>query len=1772
MKRNAREKRRLGGYTMAEVLIVVALIGILAGLTIPAVIAYRRDLKLTELDDNARTIYLAAQNNLTAIRTATEIDPDAGREANVPDVPGLRYVSTDVPGAEPGWMVLPGSVDLALMEEGSCYLVEFDPASGVVYGAFYTEIPDGKPLNESAYDRIRAFAQSGGCRVRAGRNAFATASDGFLLGYYGADGAMDFSRPDAKQLPKPKLKLVNAEELVLEMKAEAGVGMDLSRVFYTVSLTDGAHTKTIVEKGNCNDGGTNTVVLDTLQDTYAKVPENTPYGGWSVGNTFSGWVQGSGIVPGVDVDVTVTIWYEPKASEGLAALPQSASVSTNSLFAQRNEDTVQVSYGRHLQNLGRTDLDPAVTAAVQIREIDFAKTGTGIYSWADTYGERKLSSINNINLDRYDGRGLAIRNMNASGMPYGGLFGTFRGSTLENILLVDAKVYGPLSAGSLAGTVWDSAGSGVRHVVRNCKSYLSRPSTEVRIQGSWAGGLIGNATNTRLEEGSFAATVVSGSTDAGGLVGMAGNVSIANCYAACHLSGGNVGGLVGMQEAYSSPITVTNSYAAGTIAEASTAAGGLVAAYAVDTDRPSYPVTVAHSYAAVDYGDLSAFGGKVYGLIPPRGACESTAYYLVDRGLNDQDPAAPGVPMVSTEAMQTLAGLTDTSAFAAGGNAGVRAWPYNLPSGADPRDPALSAPYPYPTLVVGTGEARRDLPHYGDWLEAVAPPAPQSLLAYYEQYPSGEGYATEYHAYVNGGEKSSLTDRTGAIEADGYAFLSAERLQNDWENETGLTVRAEGVETRETTVEKAVYLGALDEELQPTEAEPAAYYAYAIPTAAIDVVPNGGYAAQVTVKGTRNVIGMEPLEVEATGWVNPLFACSAYNGTAPSNIPGVIHVRSVRQLGNVGRFYGAPDYVQDLDIDASRYKGDLAADRLGNPVQWLDNSGEHTKVAGFELWGRRGTAWGYESGLNSWNMPEEYRLIFAPIGSHGNPSEGDYGTLTSFNGTYDGNGRLIRGLSIRPYYYKDDGVYYSGVFYRVISGTLKNITLEDCDIQGTADYSNSSTGALLGRLSSAGRLENCVVRNCDVAVAGTKAGGYAGGLVGYADNGEFAIAGCAVENTRVDGGGYTYDAGGLVGCIYKQGDTSAVRDCTARDVQVSNGFSKESASSVEKRGSMGGFVGCMRDGQGTVTDCYVIGTGKLGVSGASPYSGGFVGLLSDKDSGAVQNSGVRLEGQVKTGYDAQIISGGKYVGGFAGLMAGGEVSASYAAVRVSGVAAGGFAGSVSGGRVTSSYAGGHTKSGKFAAGTPNVTGTDTAGGLVGLWSGGELEGCYTTCAVSGTYDGKTDVFANTSNATVSAKIPGCYALGEAFVGGAKYGKFTKTSAATTVPELPQDQRTESHPYDTLKNGYPYAPAKYATGAAIPHYGDWPSAGGGRTGFEWEPIPEEFVPSDLQFLRSAQATWTEEGLSITIETEGSGTTLANLFALSGGCFRVSSDMGEVLTFQVENTGGAGAVRITDPHGHVWEITPSVVANTADGQPVRAYQFKVPADCLPEYLKTLQLGGFKQGDMIDEIKYEGAAEGFHPVEEFMPGDSVAIDGNFDDWTGYRGHQILAYTPGNGNINGTAIGAAFGDGNDIYLHIRNEYPSNLVPADQLPYTGSLSGLIVLNLPMTAQGGDRNWGDTLSGMWWKFTNQTYTGPGIYKLIDQKWGALPDGSWGLVSEDCVVECYLEVRDDGSQEMEMLLHLEALTGSPEEANKILTVTVRPALGGSLTIQREPPEE
>ena len=138
------------GFTLTEMLAVVALVAILVAAALVGVGRLRRNLRQRELDSKAEIIYMAAQSRITQLRTGgfgdlygkdrdgvhKDIYPlDA--EENSEDAANLYYVLSEE-NSDTAYVLLPeSSVEQDLWMHN--WLIEFNPNTGSIYAVFYSE-------------------------------------------------------------------------------------------------------------------------------------------------------------------------------------------------------------------------------------------------------------------------------------------------------------------------------------------------------------------------------------------------------------------------------------------------------------------------------------------------------------------------------------------------------------------------------------------------------------------------------------------------------------------------------------------------------------------------------------------------------------------------------------------------------------------------------------------------------------------------------------------------------------------------------------------------------------------------------------------------------------------------------------------------------------------------------------------------------------------------------------------------------------------------------------------------------------------------------------------------------------------------------------------------------------------------------------------------------------------------------------------------------------------------------------------------------------------------------------------------------------------------------------------------------------------------------------------------------------------------------------------------------------------------------------------------
>lgn len=256
---NKNIKNKKKGFTLVELMVVLAITAILAALVGGGLIAYTRLARFEKNEANARTLFQTAQISLTRMETAGELDAfrrqvmeegDTGdhfqNDVTVTDAGGNTLVSRtktelnqnvaalyyDRTGAAAGnhnalveRLLGDYIYDASLLNASIC--VEIDVQSGQVYSVFY----------DTKSDKLR-FNQDGATNIYD--RSYDHRRNDSLVGYYSAE-----DRVNVVQLVQTKLKvknprLTNGETLTLSWSGNSSLGdLDTS---YTATAYDAKDT------------------------------------------------------------------------------------------------------------------------------------------------------------------------------------------------------------------------------------------------------------------------------------------------------------------------------------------------------------------------------------------------------------------------------------------------------------------------------------------------------------------------------------------------------------------------------------------------------------------------------------------------------------------------------------------------------------------------------------------------------------------------------------------------------------------------------------------------------------------------------------------------------------------------------------------------------------------------------------------------------------------------------------------------------------------------------------------------------------------------------------------------------------------------------------------------------------------------------------------------------------------------------------------------------------------------------------------------------------------------------------------------------------------------------------------------------------------------------------------------------------------------------------------------------------------------------------------
>ena len=1152
--------RKHSGFTIMELLLVIAILGVLFSLAVGGLLEIRKKLRQQELDAKAEIIYAAAQNRVAELRAAGyggKLTDDQNFELHKMSVlpadavvdaenATLYYVTSQDKGNDKSLAleVLPQTcVDPELW--GNHWLIEYNGNTGLVYAVFYSETEEIPTVGDSQTDIRRDL-----------RNRAKRLSGGAKFGYYGGDitlGGKSYTLT-------PSLNIENKEELKVYMSCTSpnvgnGVypGLKFDLTVQDVK-TQKSKTISIQPRREGVDLYKAEFVLDSLAD--------------SGKNRFSALFPE--LTPGNNISVTLTVRASGTGDASANVIPKSVSQETNSLFAYEsyqkntlgkftNDHKAYIAYRRHLQNLdtATSKVTTDITAGYLTTDLDFRKsTGTGVASFYS------LKPITNDSLMTFTGKNqegreevYSIKNLYITGSADGGLFATFRGTEISDLILTDTRIAGSVTnAGGLIGRALSNV------TLRNCRVYqtgsqLGKYSSLYEVAqnsnyraGSFAGGLVGvvDSKASLTVENSFAATTLSAYRAAGGAVGLVqsgGKVLFRNSYTDCYLAAHRTGGVVG-QTGPGAAVNVQNFYTAG-YQKAAVFAAGVV-------PENTATVSMSNGYCAVSYevGDgatvyTSAYpgsGSRVYAMEPTNlTAGENTTVTVTDVSTDSRvsgETLAKG-EMVGNGKLDNLFQAEQTGATFA----------YNL------LNQGLSN-YPYPRL--------KGLYHYGDWEMTV-----QAInLVYYERYKDNT-----YGVYSPGFQLNDDKEIIG----DGYGLL--------------LTSKPTDGKFRITYNENEQFIIATNGDTVYHTVTGLNGQKYALLSVTPRVVKQDGV---VTFDSTNYLAGKLQREENSfyskvmlrhvdgdgkegkqyTYFLNPHFAKTVVASDNLPETPVTVSLRTPRHLAALSDAYGDGSFWELFQNTGSRsytFFQERTLNFAGN-YQWVNYANQATTTS------------------------------LAPIGKPNCP----------FAANYDGQCCEIQNLSI------DSKNLHTGLFGHVNGfGALQNVFLVGGEnktfcysgrnkpltfLQTTADQ--LAMGALAGY--NGGRITNCAVSGYTAKVAGfSQSAAYVGGLVGTNAG---TIENCAVDTPELSlrFTSSTGRIGGLVGSNLTSGSITGSYSLGHLEVtENKNGNVRLSGFVGENYGSIARcYSGCALEaagatelygfGQknyGTATECYYIDGG-----------------------------------------------------------------------------------------------------------------------------------------------------------------------------------------------------------------------------------------------------------------------------------------------------------------------------------------------------------------------------------------------------------------------------------------------------------------------------------------------------------------------------------------------------------------------------------------------------
>lgn len=405
---------RKKGFTMTELLVVIGIIAIVCAIAIPAIISMNKSLKFKQANEYAESIFMAAQANLTEMRSDGQLinllTDDNGAEqipSNVdfPEdhVANYRYATSE----DRVYDVLVPKMSVDSEVRDGNVLIEYNPFTGNVYAVFYKD--GGETLSYGNVSRDEDTRRD------------------LLLGYY--CGSALSTEPLTPEETEAEINFDNGEEGIVEVSIPIpksyksrvndfahGLAVDLTVKGATLEDTDrngktGSFTVQIKQAEPADNNwkwdtdGNKIIVtytLDSLMDKqsfanycqlsgepikkapYAHVQAKSASNETGTKNSLTSIEDENvfNIYPGENINISAEVTFKPSAEKASVNISTGSFDNANPMFgmlvpADDGDGYVLcVSNGRNLQNLNAI----APKIANKIKTVAF----TGDIDWNNT--------------------------------------------------------------------------------------------------------------------------------------------------------------------------------------------------------------------------------------------------------------------------------------------------------------------------------------------------------------------------------------------------------------------------------------------------------------------------------------------------------------------------------------------------------------------------------------------------------------------------------------------------------------------------------------------------------------------------------------------------------------------------------------------------------------------------------------------------------------------------------------------------------------------------------------------------------------------------------------------------------------------------------------------------------------------------------------------------------------------------------------------------------------------------------------------------------------------------------------------------------------------------------------------------------------------------------------------------------------------------------------------------------------------------------------------